>query len=259
VIAADAAVSTNLPADTAVVTHGNRTPPKFKGIKQKYVNYRDPVREYEEVKTNKWTVEVEKQLVTDNPKLAGKAVARLEQMLEKALAAMPLTDAYRDKMRNRKVFLMYGPKAKNDGRDNGAEYYQPHAPNCYTNLDTRWGGGIVVYCAGNYVWQTDFWALKLVMHELVHVYHLEQWPEDQADICKGYENAVKRKLYLNVKDDQGKSHEKAYALQNPMEYFAELSCMYFTGCDYHPRNRKELKEYDPEGYAMIQKFWGVKD
>lgn len=43
-----------------------------------------------------------------------------------------------------------------------------------------------------------------------------------------------------------------------LEYFAELSCMYFVGCNYQPFNRKQLKDYDPVGYAMIQQMWKKK-
>lgn len=253
----DGVASTNQQTVVASAPISKRASPKFQGIKQKPVNYREPLREYETVCTNGWTIEVEKQLMTDEPDLGRKAAARLGQKLSEAVALLP--EASRENLRKHKIFLMYGPKAKNDGRDNGAEYYQRHAPACYPHLDTRWGGSIVVYCAANYVWQTEFWALKLMLHELAHSYHLEKWPEDQPDICRAYENAMNRKLYRDVRDSRGKMHEKAYAIQNPIEYFGELSCMYFAGCDYPPRNRKELKEYDPEGYAMIQKLWGVTD
>jgi len=232
-----------------------RAPPKFQGIPQKPVNYRVPPREYVTSATNGWRLELEKQLTVDEPALAAKAAARLAANLNAALAALPA--ACRDKLRRHQVFLLYGPKAKHDGRDNGAEYFQPSAPACYTNLDVRWGGSIVVYCAANYVWQTDLWALKLILHELAHAYHLEQWPEDQADICRAFTNALQHRLYCNVQDNRGKLHARAYALQNPMEYFAELTCMYFAACNYPPHDRRELQAYDPEGYALIRKLWAV--
>ncbi len=256
--AAEAGVAvTNLPAgagSTALPVEA-RLPPKYPGIWQKPVNYREPPREYETVSTNGWTIEVEKQLMSEDPELAGKAVARLSLKLNEALAALP--EASRANLRKLKVFLMYGPKAKGGGRDNGTEYYQKDAPDCYQTLDPRWGNSLVIYSAENYVWQSDLWALKLSLHELAHAHHLVQWPEDRVEIVQAYEHAMSRKLYRNVRDDQGKTHAKAYAIQNPIEYFAELSCMYFAGCDYPPRNRKELKAYDPEGYAMIQKLWGI--
>jgi hypothetical protein len=65
-------------------------------------------------------------------------------------------------------------------------------------------------------------------------------------------------LYHGVKNDKGTTVEKAYAATNQLEYFAELSCMYFVGCNYQPFNRRELQAYDPVGYAMIEKMWELK-
>ena len=68
---------------------------------------------------------------------------------------------------------------------------------------------------------------------------------------------MKRRLYHQVKDVDGKTLDAAYATTNQLEYFAELTCMYFTGCNYKPFNRSELKQYDPPGYAMVERFWRV--
>lgn len=234
-----------------------RPPSKYEGIQQKPVNFREPPRAYQAVSTNGWALQVESQLVDENPALAGKAAARLTRKLNEALALLP--EASHACLKTVKVFLMYGPKAKADGRDNGAEYHQVTAPACYETLDPRWGHGLVVYCAENYVWLSEFWALKVTVHELAHVYQLAQGPEDQPDIVRAYDHAMRGNLYRQVRNDRGEVLDKAYAIQNPLEYFAELSCMYFTGCDYPPRTRAELKAYDPVGYAMIQKMWGMKD
>ena len=256
--AGDADTAAGVPAGSGsrAVAAGH-LPPKFPGIPRKSIDFREPQREYEPVESNGWTIRVEKQLQSENPELAGKAVERLSKNLNESLALFP--EHSRALLMKVNVFLMYGPKAKGGGRDNGAEYFQKRAPDSYKDLDPRWGHGLVVYSAENYVWQSELWALKLPLHELAHAYHLSQWPEDRAEICKAYDNAVKLKLYLNVRDDHDKTIKKAYAVHNPIEYFAELSCMYFSGCNYSPRNRKELAAYDPEGYAMIRELWGIKE
>ena len=69
---------------------------------------------------------------------------------------------------------------------------------------------------------------------------------------------MKSGLYRNVTNNEGKTIAKAYASVNQLEYFAELSCMYFFKCNYQPFDRKELKADDPQGYAMIRKMWRVK-
>jgi dipeptidyl-peptidase-4 len=117
---------------------------------------------------------------------------------------------------------------------------------------------VVIYSAANYARISDFWALKVLVHEFAHAQQLEHWPENQPDIVQAFEHAAVQGLYKGVKDDKGKVLDKAYAAVNQLEYFAELSCMYFVGCNYQPFDRKELEKYDPDGYAMVETMWGVK-
>ncbi|MGH7171459.1 MAG: hypothetical protein ACRELG_14380 [Gemmataceae bacterium] len=218
--------------------------------------YDNPARAYKTMRIDKWTVPVEKQLLSETPTVARLALARLKAMLPKALAALPPPS--RANIRKLPIYLLYGPRAKAGGRDDGLEYFQKDAPKHHKHLDPRWGSCVVIYCAENYARISAFWALKALVHEFAHAYHLEQWPEKQPDILRAWDHAVEQSLYRNVTDDSGKKIDKAYALVNQLEYFAELSCMYFVGCNYQPFNRKQLQAYDPVGYAMIQKMWRVK-
>jgi hypothetical protein len=70
-----------------------------------------------------------------------------------------------------------------------------------------------------------------------------------------YRHAQRGGLYRHVRGEQGHPLENAYAMANQLEYFAELSCMYFAACNYFPRRRQELQVYDPVGYAMIGRMW----
>ena len=51
------------------------------------------------------------------------------------------------------------------------------------------------------------------------------------------------------------STKTAYALKNQMEYFADLSAMYFVGGNYFPYNAELLKEYDNQGLNMVKSLW----
>ncbi|MGD0089080.1 MAG: zinc-dependent peptidase, partial [Planctomycetota bacterium] len=157
------------------------------------------------------------------------------------------------------VFLMYCSKANGGGRDSGAEYFQRSAPLYRKDIDRRWKSCVVIYSARNYMQQSELWSVKVLVHEFAHAYQLEQWPEKQPDIYQAWENAVKHGLYRKVKDDKGAILDTGYAATNQLEYFAELSCMYFVGCNYQPFNREELRAYDPVGHAMIEKMWRVKE
>ena len=111
----------------------------------------------------------------------------------------------------------------------GLDYIQKDAPRYHPELDRRWGDAIVVYCAKNYIDISDLWARKALLHEFAHAYQLEQWPEHQPDIQSAWEHARDSGLYRNVRDiETGKTLDSAYALVNQLEYFAELSAMYFA-------------------------------
>jgi hypothetical protein len=226
------------------------------------VDYRRTERKYESVKLvdtryGDVTVSVEKQLKADAPAVAKRALARLKAKRALALAAVP--KSARERLAKVPFFLMYGPKAREGGKGSGLDYIQKNAPEFHEELDLRWGDSVVIYCAQNYLEISDLWALKALFHELAHAYHLEQWPEKAPDILHAWEHAKENDLYLNVRDvETRKTLPTAYALTNQLEFFAELSCMYFVKCNYEPSDRNKLKAYDPVGYAMIRKMWKVE-
>jgi hypothetical protein len=235
------------PAPAQQATRSFR-PPKF-------VNYREPGREYVERAAGGWKVWVERELAEGYPDLADKALRRLDAKLGELIRLLPASSHAR--LQQLPIFLMLGEEAKAGGRDNGAEYFQHDAPNFFEQLDPRWGSSLVIYSARNYVWLTDDWALRLLIHEFAHAWHLEQWPEKQPDIMAAWKNAVAQKLYEGVKDVQATRLVQAYAATNQLEYFAELSCAYFFRGEYEPFDREALREHDPAGFAMIEKMWGV--
>jgi hypothetical protein len=217
-------------------------------------NYRQPVREYRQVQIDDVKVAVEKQLQDECPEVAKKALARLKAKRAQVLTALPSKASKR--LGRIRFFLLCGPKAKHGGRNNGLDYIQNDAPRHHPELDRRWRDAIVVYCAQNYLDLSDLWAVKALVHEFAHAYQLEQWPEHQPDIQSAWEHARDSGLYRNVLDvETGKTLERAYALVNQLEYFAELSTMYFAKCNYQPSDRQRLETYDPIGFAMIRKLW----
>jgi len=88
---------------------------------------------------------------------------------------------------------------------------------------------------------------------------------DNKEIRECYEQAMKEGLYncIKVHGTQGPT-AKAYACENEMEYFAELSTAFLGGLDgieeynkWYPFNRKQLKEHDPRAYTMLQRVWKI--
>ena len=169
-----------LPASGSLSSAAWQEPATPQPPAQRTSNYRQPVREYKDVRMGDMKVAVEKQLQAEAPQTVAKALERLKSERTRALAALPAKAS--KQLGTIPFFLMYGPKAKNGGRNNGLEYFQKNAPRQHPELDRRWGDAIVIYCAQNYVQISDLWAQKALLHEFAHAYQLEQWPEHQPDI-----------------------------------------------------------------------------
>lgn len=95
----------------------------------------------------------------------------------------------------------------------------------------------------------------LILHELAHAYHHRALGEFNGDIQKAYRQAQAQGLYQSVPYIKG-TVQKAYALTNDKEYFAELSESYFGKNDFYPFTRSQLQTYDPLGYQLMEKSWG---
>lgn len=220
-------------------------------------NYRVPERKWAEVSRGGRKFIVEQELLDRDPALAKKALARLKTNIDLALQILP--EHAQPHVAKQQFWLLYGSKAKGGGKDSGLAYFRPGSPKFNKNRHKDWNSAVVVYSAKNYTKLTDLWALKSVLHELAHAYQLEQWPEKEPSILAAYENAMADGLYKNVPNNKGGSFESAYAAQNQLEYFAEVSCMFFAQCNYRPYNRAELKTIDPTGHRMIRKMWKIGD
>ena len=182
-------------------------------------------------------------------------MARLVASREEALQRLP--PASRDELRAIPFFLMYGSQAHGGGRDNGMFYSPSDAPLKRPLLDARWGNVIVIRSANNYASISQFWSIKSLIHELAHAHHLLHRAKNDPELAETWQKAVREGLYRHVIDDTGRNIDTAYAAVNPLEYFAELSAMYFYGCNYPPRSRSELLQYDPRGAALIERWWEV--
>lgn len=94
----------------------------------------------------------------------------------------------------------------------------------------------------------------VLMHELAHAYHDRALGEHNEEIAAAYENARRSGAYEGVRHRDG-STRRAYALNNRMEYFAELTEAYIGVNDFFPFTRAELERHDPQGYALMEKVW----
>lgn len=116
----------------------------------------------------------------------------------------------------------------------------------------------------HYVSWSDQNQPYMVLHELCHLYH------DQA-LAGGFENPDVKAAYNHAKNSgmyKNKPYrldsktvyniDVAYAMNDQMEYFSEICEAYWGENDYYPFNYKDLKEYDTQGFALMEKVWGKR-
>jgi hypothetical protein len=102
------------------------------------------------------------------------------------------------------------------------------------------------------------WGPQTILHELAHSYHNLHLGLTNAEVSGAYTRAIAKGLYLKVPDRvHPKKKVRAYAASNQEEYFAELTEAYFGPNDWYPKNRVELRSYDPGGYRMIESVWKI--
>lgn len=227
----------------------------FAATIQAEVNFNYPVRDYSSV-GGSWSIFYEKDMEKASSELARKSVAKLIDALssiEKQLPERSLRE-----LKTLKIFLMWGEDSPSGGNKSGMRFVRRGETERQSHYDKRWEHSIVIYSAKNLMYLTDMWTKKALVHELSHAWHIMHWPEKYAPIVKAWENAKSNNLYINVKDYRGNIKPEAYAIKNQLEYFAELSAVYFVGGDYFPFNQQGLVRYDPAGAAMVENLWSVK-
>ncbi len=99
---------------------------------------------------------------------------------------------------------------------------------------------------------------NLVLHELAHGYHDRVIGFDNTQVIACYENAKKSGGYDHVQrqDSEGNLRfDKAYAITNHKEYFAETTEAWFGRNDFFPFDRAELQKHDPDMATLLDQLW----
>lgn len=113
------------------------------------------------------------------------------------------------------------------------------------------------------IFESEFRRMpNFALHELAHAFHDRVLGFENAEIKAVYEKARAKGLYDNVsrQDSEGRQRlERAYAMTNPKEYFAESTEAYFSKNDFYPFHRDELKRHDPEMFELLKRLWEVRD
>jgi len=102
---------------------------------------------------------------------------------------------------------------------------------------------------------------NFTLHELAHAYHDRFLPKGfgNEEIKDAFEKARAKGLYERVEQrfgDGRSANVRAYAMMNPMEYFAECSEAFFSTNDFFPFTREQLAKHDPDMFALLKTLWG---
>ncbi|BCE03664.1 hypothetical protein [Marinicellulosiphila megalodicopiae] len=122
------------------------------------------------------------------------------------------------------------------------------------NLNPDKAKGIEIHTFNTFIeWTKD--QPFMLLHELAHAYQHQYLGDDNAKILSAFNLARDSGIYEEV--DRNGVLEKAYAIANEFEYFAETSESFFVTNDYFPYNRDQLKSFDNNGYLLMLDIWGV--
>ena len=95
----------------------------------------------------------------------------------------------------------------------------------------------------------------VVLHELSHAYHDQVLGFDEPRIVAAWEKFCASGKYKSVLTSPGPMREH-YGLNNPKEFFAEMTESYFGSNDFYPFVTGELKQAEPEIFALMADIWG---
>ena len=118
---------------------------------------------------------------------------------------------------------------------------------------------IEVSNVGYFLHFTELNRPNLLLHEIAHLYHITTLTTNYEPIYQAFLNARESGIYNSVSYHEGNGsyleNVVSPAVSDQLDYFAELTEAYFGTNDYFPFNREQLKEHDPQGFAVVESVW----
>jgi hypothetical protein len=205
-----------------------------------------------------WTLHINRALLADDSKAAtDHAIELLEKQLDEIIRVVP-SNAVAEL---RKVPLYFSPPYSNATQR--AEFHSDAGWLRGQGRDPAMAKAVEFTNIRGFERATDRMP-NFTLHELAHAYHSRVVPDGfgNKEIKQAYEHAKESGKYDKVERYIGGGRKvkdsRAYAMTNPMEYFAENTEAYFSRNDFFPYTREELQQHDPECFFLLEKLWGVR-
>jgi hypothetical protein len=208
-----------------------------------------PTSLYRTKRIQGWTVRVDPALLAERRDIGKPALELLSAKLLDIVRAVPPKALA--ELRKTPIWI-----SVSDGHAPCAEYH----PNRQWLVDNGYNPDkakcVEIGNAANFLnWSKDQPAM--VLHELAHAYHDRVLGFENPEVQAAYDAALKSGKYQSVLQIRGKM-ERAYALTDAKEFFAECSEAFFGTNDFYPFVRAELQQYDPATYDLLARMWGVR-
>jgi len=201
-----------------------------------------------------WRVLVSERLVTEDKAATEKALELLRVQLQEIVRVVPAPAV----AKLREVPLWFSPEYP--GVKPRAEYHPGAGWLRDNGRDPAMAKGVEFTDVKNFEAETKRMP-NFTLHELAHGYHdrVLGGGFGNAEIKAAYERAKASGSYDMVErwfgNGRPNKKEKAYAMTNPMEYFAETTEAFFSRNDFFPFTRAELKQHDPEMEKLLERLW----
>lgn len=204
-----------------------------------------------------WTVQINRELLAADARLTSKALELLDKQLKDIIKVVPEEAV----AKLQRVPLYFNPEYP--GVSPKAEYHPSAGWLRNNGRDTAMAKSVEFTNVGNFQAEVNRMPW-FVLHELAHAYHDRELPKGfgNPEIVAAFARAKESGKYDKVERHLGNGRpnrfEKAYAITNPMEYFAESTEAYFGRNDFFPFTSDELKKHDPEMFELLGRLWKVK-
>lgn len=209
-------------------------------------------REVREV--SQWKVHINKALLDTQPVETEHALVLLKKMLDEIIRVIPKNAV----TELQKVPLYFSPAYP--GKRGGAEFHPDAAWLKDNGRDPIMAKGVEFSGIADFEAEMNRMP-NFALHELAHAFHNRVVKDsfENTEIKSAYKHAKASGKYDRVERWHGNGRpntfERAYAMTNPMEYFAENTEAFFTRNDFFPFTRDELKQLDPEMFALLARIW----
>ncbi|RKG52496.1 hypothetical protein D7X30_33345 [Corallococcus sp. AB011P] len=214
-----------------------------------------PVPTYQTQTLEGWTVRIDDRLLTPaNKPATNKALVLLAAQLKDVVRIVPAGPV----AQLRKVTLWLSPPYPNE------------EPRATYHLSESWmrqnGRNLAMLKSVEFsnvsIFEKEFKRMPvLVLHELSHAYHDQVLGWEHAGLAAVYVRAMASRSYDCVErwraPELHSTFERAYAMTDVGEYFAENSEAFFGRNDFYPSTREELGKHDPGMLALLQQVWQV--